>query len=370
MEVCIVMAKMTNEGFRIEFIETLNKYKINPLGIISLKRAILSFFSTYEGLLRNRTIRDSNVDCNSQYPNSYFEYYIDCIVFFQHFFELTIKDLLAHDSELLITTYKNNDSIEPLYDLIHKIDTNTDGINSVEFSDALDRISKLVTKIYTDGSFDFIKQHGTTLKKLNTYRNMAVHRGRFILKFEELDNFIGKNIFPIIKDIFAHPYYSGLDKKWGHPLLHCGINPFEEIIKECTKSAPNHKKIALLKELGRSAYKQPKKAKGWGTYIERQKNLIEQKILASAQFETSIPREYLSDYMHICPVCGEKSVITIEDSCDEYDFDKEIGEQFISNHYEWTATIKCIWCSYELDCAYIGDISGFGLTGLYNYFKI
>ncbi|OBR96832.1 hypothetical protein CLRAG_03410 [Clostridium ragsdalei P11] len=359
----------TNEGFRIEFIETLDNYKINPLGIISLKRAMVSFFSTYEGIHRNVIIRDSDDNNNSQYPAMYFEYYIDCIVFFQHFFELTIKDLLAHDSELLITTYKNKDSIEPLYDLIHKIDTNTDGVNSVEFSDALDRIKKLVTKIYPDGSFDFIKQKYNALKKLNKYRNMAVHRGRFILKFEELDNFIGKEIFPIIQDIFNHPYYKGLDKKWRYPLLHCGIDPFEEIIKECKKPETNHKKIALLKELGRAAYNQTSKNKKLWIYSKGQKNLIKQKILASAQFEIPIPKEYLHDYMDICPVCGEKSIISFKDSNDEYDIDEETGEQIISEHIEWVGAIKCVWCSYELDCSYIGDISQFGLTGLHNYFK-
>jgi hypothetical protein len=362
------MPTSTSEGFRIEFIETQNNYKINPIGIISLKRAMLSYFSTYEGIMRNGTIRDTDDNNNDQYPSSYFEYYIDCIVFFQHFFELTIKDLLAYDDELLISTYKNNNSIELIYDLIHNNDTNTDGINSVEFSDALERIKKLVTKIYSDGSFDFIKKYYEDLKNLNNYRNKALHRGRFILKFEELDRFIGGKIFPIIQDIFNHPYYKGLDKKWRYQSLHCCIDPFDEIIKECKELEPNHKKIALLKELGRAAYMQPSKNKGWWTY-EKQKKLIEQKILATAQFETSMPKETLNHFMDTCPVCGETSIISFEDSHDDYDFDEKTGEQFISDHYEWVASIKCVWCSYELDCAYIGDISEFGFTELYNYFK-
>jgi len=136
---------------------------------------------------------------------------------------------------------------------------------------------------------------------------MAIHRGRFILKFEELDNFIGKKILPIIKDIFQHPYYNGLDKNWRYSLLNCGIDPLEEIINECNKFAPNHKKIALLKELGQAAYKQPpKKNKVLSTYVKKQNDLTEQKILASAQFETSVPKKYLHEYIGRCPVCGEK----------------------------------------------------------------
>lgn len=356
-------------GFRIKFIGAQNNYKINPLSIISLKRAMLSFFSTYEGIARHITVRDSDDNNNNRYPNRYYEYYIDCIVFFQHFFELTIKDLLAYDSELLITTYKNNNSIEPLYNLIHNIDTNTDGINSVEFSDALERIKKLVNKIYPDGSFDFIKQHYDALKELNKYRNMALHRGRFILKFEELDNFIGRKILPIIRDIFNHPYYKAIDKNWRYPLLHCGIDPYEEIMNECNNPAPNHKKIALLKELGRAAYNQPSKTRGWGTSTEKQKKLINQKILATAQFETSVPKEMLHDFMDTCPVCGETSILIFEDSDYDYDYDEKTGEQFISERYDWVSSIKCVWCSYELDNAYIGDISELGFTELHNFFK-
>lgn len=361
--------KKKAEGFKIEFITTVNNYKINPLIIISLKRAMLSFFSTYDGIMRNITVRDTDDDMNAQYPSSYFEYYIDCIVFFHHFFELTIKDLLAYSSELLITTYKNKDSIEPLFNLIHKIDTDTDGINSVEFSDALERINILVDKIYPDGSFDFIKKHYNILKRLNTYRNKALHRGRFILKFEELDCFIGKDIFPIVQDIFSHPYYNGLEKQWMYPPLHCCIDPFEEIINECRKLVPNHRKIALLKELGRASYKQPSKKKRWGIHAEKHKRLIEQKILATAQFDTSISKEMLHNFMDTCPVCGETSILSFEDSDDDYVIDERTGEQSISKHYEWVTSVKCVWCSYELDCAYIGDISQFGFSNLKNFFS-
>lgn len=361
--------KIPYDGFRVEFIKTQDNYLVNPIGIISLKQAMLSFFSTYEGILRNTTIKNSDDDNNQRYPDRYFECYIDCIVFFQHFFELTIKDLLAHDSELLITTYKNHDSIIPLYDLIHKRNTNTDGINCVEFSDALERIYKLVSKIYPDNSFDFIKQHYKDLQVLNTYRNRAVHRGRLILKFEELDKFIGEKIFPIIKDLFNHPYYKSLCNNWKYPALCCGIDPFEEIINECKKSAPNHKKIALLKELGRAAYMKPPKNRVSHFFDERQKNLTEEKILANAHFETLVPKEYLQYLLSDCPVCGEKSIIPFTDSDDDYETNEETGEETISKHYEWVTTIKCLYCSYELDCSYIGDISGFGLTGLENYFK-
>jgi len=59
----------------------------------------------------------------------------------------------------------------------------------------------------------------------------------------------------------------------------------------------------------------------------------------------------------------------MEDCEDEVDIDEETGEPIISEHYVWVETIKCVWCSYELHCAYIGDISEFGLPRLANYFK-
>lgn len=363
-----------NEGFRIEYIETKNNYKINPISLISLKRAMLSFFSTYEGIMRNISIRDSEVDNECMYPDSYLEYYIDCIVFFQHFFELTIKDLLAYDSELLITTYKSSNSIKALYDLIHNNNANIDSINSVEFSDALERIKRLVDKIYPDGSFSFIKQYYSTLKQLNKYRNMTLHRGRFILKFKELDCFIGNKIFPIIQDIFNHSYYKNCYKKWKYSNLDCGIDPFIEIMTECKKDTPNHRKIALLKELGRAGYKKTFKQKTFKqkTFLnntDKYKNLKNEKILAEAQLEIAVPNEHLIYFLDKCPVCGEKSIISFEDSYEEYGYDEDTGEIIVTEYIDYVASIKCLWCSYELDCGYIGDISDFGFKELKNYFK-
>ncbi len=355
-----------SEDSKIELIETKDNYQINPIGLFSLKRALISYFSTYEGIMRNITIRNSDDELNA-YPSSYFEYYIDCIILFHHFFELTIKDLLAHDSELLIITYKNSKSIEPLYNLIHKKNTNTDKLNTVEFSEALQRIKILADKIYSDGKFNFIAntQNYESLNKLNNYRNMVLHRGRTILKFTELDCFIGKNILPIIQEIFEHRYYEGLEKKWKYPPLHCKIDPIEEIINEFKSPNPNFKKIALLKEMGRASYKQPQNSKAWGKILEKHKKSVQDKILAMAHFESSMPKELLPDYMDTCPVCGKTSIITFEDSY--YDYDET--DELINNYQEWIASIKCVWCSYELDCAYIGDISNFGLAGLKNYFK-
>ena len=355
-------------GFKVDVFLTQSNYKINPIGIISLKRAVKSFYSTYEGLHRHYVVRSTSDECNQYYPDSFYENYVDCIIFFQHFFEITIKDLLAHDSELLVTTYRYKDSITPLYNLIHNIPTDTDNVNSVEFSDALDRIEALVNKIYPDGSFDFLKKYKKELRELNTLRNKVIHRGRYILNFEELDSFIGKSIFPIINEIFMHPFYNNLTTKWKHKPLSCGIDPFQEILNECKNPVINHRKIALLKELGRAAYNRPYRNISWGIYIDKQKKLIEQKILSDAQFETSIPEEYLLNYLDECPVCGEMSLMSFNDSTDDYCEDEETGEQFITAHYDWIAGVKCIWCSYELDCAYIGDISSFGLNGLTNYF--
>ena len=44
--------------------------------------------------------------------------------------------------------------------------------------------------------------------------------------------------------------------------------------------------------------------------------------------------------MDICPVCGEKSIISFEDLSDDYEIDEKTGEQITSEHYEWVATIN------------------------------
>ena len=117
---------------------------------------------------------------------------------------------------------------------------------------------------------------------------------------------------------------------------------FEEIIKECSSSKPNYPKIAVLKEMGRAAY-----------MIHKFPNMNQREmILAKASVVSNVDKKYVENILEKCPVCGKSALYRY----------KEIEEDV-----EYTSSVECLNCTFELHCAYIMDMSQFGLN-IDNYF--
>ena len=338
---------VSNIGFKIETIEK-NGFRFNPIALVSLKKAVKSFYGTYQGMNRHVIVRDECEENEKYYPNDYFECYLDSIIYFHHFFEITIKDLLENGNVLLSRIFNNKDMCKILYDLANgnKINSSIlDEIKTVEFSEALERFKATESVLYPDGSFAFLSSKNCLecLKQLNDYRNRILHKGHLIFKFTELDKFIGGSLFPIIKEIFKHHYYKDYKKRWYNKQLSCKIDVFDEIINECTLNSPNHRKIAVLKEMGRAAYLIP-------VFCESKSQKM---IDTTASVLSGCPYKYINSYLDKCPVCGRNSVISFEEN--------EDGES-------WVNSVKCLNCSFELYAVYIGDMNDLNLN-IHNYFK-
>ena len=149
---------VSNIGFKIEAIEK-NGFRFNPIALVSLKKAVKSFYGTYQGMNRHVIVRDECEENQKYYPNDYFECYLDSIIYFHHFFEITIKDLLENGNVLLYRKFNSKDMCKIIYNLENgnKINSNIlEEINTVEFNEALARFEEMETTLYPDGSFSFL----------------------------------------------------------------------------------------------------------------------------------------------------------------------------------------------------------------------
>ncbi len=337
---------MNSVGFIIESINN-NGYEFNPMALVSLRKAVNAYYSTYKGMQQHALIRNDDKENEKYYPNEYKQYYLDIIIYFHHFFEITIKDLLEHGNILLSRNIDSAKMCDILFDELNGNSLNPDDYkdkNTIEFSEAQRRLQILVSKIYTDGSFNFFtdKTNYDTLTELNQYRNRILHRGKLVFTFEELDDFIGGRIFPIIKEIFNNPYYSAYKKRWCNVELDCGHDIFEEIINEYASLNPNYPKIAVLKEMGRAAYMIHKFPK------MNQKEMI----LAKASVVSNVDKKDVGNILEKCPVCGKVALYRY--------IEREEG-------VDYTSSVECLNCTFELHCEYIMDMSQFGLN-IDNYF--
>jgi hypothetical protein len=258
---------------------------------------------------------------------SFTKAYIETILHFHHFIELTIKELLRRQNELL--PYKISKKKGMLDKILNGeiLNPHENEKHSLGFSDSLELMKELMNR----GKFSALKNYKLyfedegPLCELNLLRNRLVHRDSFLVRYTDLDILVGKNIFPFILKLLDLPIYKNNKFPWRPKQLHCKIDPIQKIIDDCNVSKPNFSKIAFLKEMGRAAYKNPlspkhKMIKDGGIKIMEERAQKEKGELSVKE----------------CPVCGANSVIRETD----YNSDSET---------QWVSTLNCICCSFEID---------------------
>ena len=129
---------ITTDGFRIPD----RGGRLVDLGLLSLRIALKSYFSTYQAMKYRLHMFDSKpgfeqdeTDFNHQSP--YFEMCAESLVHLQHFAELFIKEVLRKEHELLVSEASSKPLM--LYKLVKGewIETSElEGINTIGFSDA------------------------------------------------------------------------------------------------------------------------------------------------------------------------------------------------------------------------------------------
>lgn len=320
-----------------------HKIKFKNMAFISLKIAMKSYFSTYNSIAFE--CEEVSLEDNKEY----YEKFISTIVHFHHFFELIIKDIL--EKEHLLLSIKI--SSKPV--MIHKIlmgeeidEEELSKINSIEFSEALNTLYKLLENDrINDEKYYFLKNKDTkkVLNLLNLFRNKIMHRGRFYLKYEALDEFICKYILGLVKNICSLDDYINFESEWIFNKKNAlNIDILEELKNEFNESIVNYSKVNLLKEMGRASY----------SY-----SINEDKARLLTKVET---RYTLISNVLECPVCGYKTLINYQDV--EVDID-ELGDEASGNlmpikiPYITYPYAKCVCCGFMIE-ENIGNPSEYG----------
>ncbi|MFJ6211670.1 hypothetical protein [Lysinibacillus sp. NPDC092081] len=333
--------KLCSDGFTIPNLSR----DMDSIAFISLKAALKSYFSTYKCMgYYGKDLFENKIDINS-YSTEYIEYYFETIIHFQHFFELICKDILREENELLVLNIDNNNEV--LFKLVQGEEVQSEelvNIKTIEFDRTFKRLCDLLDKEKLNPSYSFFKATSTkdALKQLNIMRNRIWHRGIYVMKYKDLDLFIGQYILPIVKEIISLEKYSKFDRFWKYRQKELKFDPLDEIINTCSTEHPNIDHVAFLKEIGRAAYHNPH-SHGFGFM----KDEIANRAIRIALNE--IPFENNESLIINCPVCDTNSLVKYLDS----EVDKE-------KYLTWVNNIKCHCCSFELQSSGMKNPSEYG----------
>lgn len=336
------------------------------LALISLRAGIKSYFSTYRNFqqdLRRYANAKTVEAADDEHDNDYAELCTSCVVNFHHFAELVCKALLRNDHPLLSDIASGSPEI--VHKLLHGDKLTTDeetGVRSIEFSEALKRVTKLIEtqKLKDYSSAQFIAKHSKFLTKLGNLRNRVLHRGLFIIRYSALDKIIGGHALLFAKEALEHPIYRDSRHLALNSRLTCGVDPLGSIVDHFTKEKYNIEKVAFLKELGRAAYENPLGYRGKPNekiekFIPRihkpEQRRAEKMAAALAQYGEKVER---------CPVCGVKSLIVFEDM-ESYPSEKD--EEF-EETIRFSTSVECMNCSFELYAPDVGNASDYGISGI------
>ena len=337
---------------------------IKDLAILSLRIGLKAYFETYRSMHMQMHLFDGSRDADTidfHYTDVYIENFTEAILHIQHFIELVCKDFLREEHPLLAVDASKKPII--LHKLLkeEKVELgDQEGLKSLEFSESFDRLIKLIkNNRIGSGKLDFLMESSEALKCLNTVRNRILHRGTFVLRYPSMDEFLGKHILPVIQRITDLPEFSSHSNIWRHQALQCGIEPIKELITENKVTAPNFRKMALLKELGRAAYSNPISDHPFSCYLNQE---VKQRAQRLAKSEVL---DHRAIEVEDCPICGIESLVIYEDVEVEYNDPDSIAH---SRAWQYTWKVTCMCCTFEIYDE-LRNASSYGLP-IPDYWKV
>ena len=312
---------------------------LTGFAVLSLRVAVEALCSTYHAMRgRLHVLKQTDeVECRDDlHGTRYHEAFAECVIHFQHFAELVIKDFLRAEHPLLA------DDTSKHHVLFHKLlkgepPTRDEDrkIQSVEFSEASDRLYQLIEAKRIDPRIHFLAEHRTTLSKLTTLRNRLLHRGTVVMRYQAADEFFGGYVLPFVLRVVELDEYKKLGGFWRPKPLDCEIDLLAEIAACCTGNY-DLKKVAYLKELGRAAFANPIAPDPFYELLEPPFRRDTEKLVADY-------KEHGSE-VHRCPVCGIEAEIVSYDSEEDID---EKGNPFIRSTFPYS--VRCLNCTFEVE---------------------
>ncbi|MBA4543958.1 hypothetical protein H1164_13800 [Thermoactinomyces daqus] len=288
---------------------------------VSLKLALKAYFST--DIVHHHDLDGINVDTeHDEYLTTllrYQEIYLQTIFHFHHFFELLIKDTLRKVHPLLPVKLSKLDDKNSKK--IIEVMNNTRAIfrdETVEFSTALSRLVSLTRTDYNQPLCELFKNdyNHRTLTFLNQCRNRAWHKGTWVLRYTELDKFIGQRVLPLVLEAINNSLYKGFERSWMYEKPIASIDPIQNIIDLTKKDQIDYNQIALNKAIGRACYNIPKKGRMLFKSYKRSKGVLKAKALIEESGDIYDIRE--------CFVCGYESLILFKEEDWDYDDNGEM----------------------------------------------
>lgn len=333
-------------SYNFNYDRNINGVIVNDLGvknttsaaIASLHIALKNYFETYqisrssfvvgEQQLPESRIREENFAKNNL---EYHEKNFEVIFHFHHFIELVVKDVLRDIDPLYATKIDPND-ISTLIQIREGIVS--DFGNTVEFTIAIKRLMSLKDKENEPPLTSLFSKHNVQkrcLNVLNELRNRACHRGLFVLKVAELDQFLVMNILPLIFEILENTQYKDeIDLLYDVPSK-LKIDPIKQLIllgkSGITKF--DYKHIAFLKAISLVCCNYREQYFRSHRLSEKIATLIVQKRVEDA-FEC---RE--------CFVCGQNALILYRDG-----YETEVEGNYNTKYYVWK--VECEECGLTL----------------------
>lgn len=324
-------------------IERVKKANTTNSAIASLNIALKSYFSTHEFFERLSPLTDEGklAEREERFLGSltYQEKYLQTIFHFHHFFELLFKDELRAINPILAVRLETN-SASYILDLIDGTNRKPEK-NTVEFSAALSRLKSLYTSNIKIA--EVVRKYEQVFKDLNTLRNKSWHRGTYVLRYKELDQFISANILPCTLECIEHSNYKDTETYWKYKNLVNEIDPIKELISSIRKVDVDFAEIAFYKAMGAAAYNIPDR--NWDLFGDSEAAVKNAEALL----------EYDGEDILNCFVCGNPTLVTYK--VDDMDTDEKgnVTEAW------WTIyKIKCEACNLKLYRG-IGEPSKYGI---------
>lgn len=334
-----------------------NRNHVTKSALASLRLAMKAYFKTYYICHKKNIIEEMNVTKSNPFFDEnqerttelcenieYQELYMQTVFHFHHFFELLLKDILTSVNKNLALkiSLDGNDPLEILNILLNTGKANISLDNTAEFICSLERVYKL--KDYQDGPVPIVVKtiydNQQTLRDLNLLRNRAWHKGIYVLRITELDQFVSQNVLPLVERVIRQTEYHELKTFWKYESAK--LDPITQIISAGQSKPINYKRIAFFKAYGLACYNYKK---NWTLDLDDTCNKA--KAIVNAIHDLTL---------ETCCVCNEHTLIVSTFS--DHEIDKE--GTYLGAWWNTTAA-ECLNCGLSL-FPDVGEPSKYGAS--------